>query len=135
LRTAESGGKAQQFVPNLLHRTPLSTLHVSDAEIRIIDGRTVPLARIDGHWYVIDTKPSLLNLDVAVAVPVDPMGRYDWTVEPRMRVTIPADPMNGRPDPLSMEDATADPSVVALARKFNELVITGEARPGSLSVG
>jgi len=112
----------------------LSTLHLSDAEIRIIDGRTVPLALINGRWYVIDTKPSLLRLQVAVAVPIDALGRYDWAAEPRLRVVIPADPLNGRPEPLGMEDATADPRVVALARRFNELLVTGEARPGPFSI-
>jgi hypothetical protein len=33
-----------------------------------------------------------------------------------------------------MEDATDDPQVVALARRFNQLVITGEARPGPLKM-
>jgi hypothetical protein len=107
-------------------------LHVTDAEIRIIEGRTVPLARIAGRWHVIDTKPSLLNLGVAVAIPVDEAGKDDWASEPRLEVIIPPDPSNGRPSPLELCDATDDPMIVALARRFVQLVVTGEARPGPL---
>ena len=93
----------------------------------------VPLARIDGRWHVIDTKPSLITLGVAVAIPVDDSGRDDWESQPRLEATIPADPANGRPSPIRMEDVTDDPAIVALARKFNELIIKGQARPGPLS--
>jgi hypothetical protein len=106
-----------------------------DAEIRLIDGRMVPLAKINGRWHVIDTKPSLIALDVAVAIPIDEEGRDDWESKPRLEVIVPPDPANGRPLPVHMEDATDDPYIVGLARRFVELVVTGEARPGPLRLG
>ena len=81
---------------------------------------------------MIDTKPSFLEMGVAVAIPVDDEGREDWDTFPRQEVIIPADPAKGRPLPVRMEDATDHPLVVALARCFSQLVQTGEARPGPL---
>jgi len=72
-------------------------------------------------------------MGVAVAIPVDDQGREDWDALPRQQVIIPADPAKGRPQPVRMEDATDHADVVALARRFSELVQTGEARPGPLS--
>ena len=110
----------------------MDTLTVSAAEIRLIHGRTVPLACIDGRWHVIDTKPSLLLLGVAVAVPIDEQERDDWQTQPRLTVTLPPDPASGRTFALVIEDATDDMAVVELARRFNELVKKGEALPGPL---
>jgi hypothetical protein len=109
-------------------------LPVESAEIRLINGRTLPVAQIGGKWYVIATKPSVLSLGVAVAVPIDESGREDWHTEPRLSVAIPADPASGRPNEIKMEDATDNPDVVLLAQRFEELVATGEARPGPLRV-
>ena len=113
-------------------RRTSDNLTVSAAEIRLINGRTVPLACIDGRWHVIDTKPSLLLLGVAVAVPIDDQGRDDWENQPRLTVTLPPDPTHGRPFALVIEDATDDLAVVELARRFNELVFKGVALPGPL---
>ena len=82
---------------------------------------------------MIDTKPSMLVMGVAVAIPIDEEGREDWDTLPRQEVIVPADPAKGRPLPVRMEDATDDPAVVALARRFSELVRTGDARPGPLT--
>ena len=112
----------------------MNILNVAEAEIRLIDGRIVPLVRIDGRWHVIDTKPSLIALGVAVAIPVDDSGRDDWDTVPRFEATIPADAAAGRPVPMRMQDVTDDPTVLALASRFNELVVAGEARPGPLSL-
>jgi hypothetical protein len=107
-----------------------SALHISDAEIRFIGGRMVPLAKIDGRWHIIDTKPSLIHVGVAVAIPVDEDGREDWDCQPRLRAVVAPDPANGRPVSLALEDATDDPTVVALAQRFVDLAVRGEARPG-----
>jgi len=116
---------------NHTRRTP-ENLTVSAAEIRLIHGRTVPLACIEGRWHVIDTKPSLLLLGVAVAVPIDDRGCDDWETQPRLTVTLPPDTAHGRPFALVLEDATNDFAVVELARRFNELVVKGVALPGPL---
>ena len=90
----------------------------------------VPLAMIDGRWHIIETKPSLIQVGVAVAIPVDETGCEDWDTQPRLRAVVAPDPANGRPASLALEDATDDPTVVALARRFVELAVRGEARPG-----
>jgi len=123
-----------RWLPGIETPHTLINLTVSAAEIRLIGGRMVPLAQIDGRWHVIDTKPSLLTLGVAVAIPVDDEGRDDWETLPRLSVVVPPDVHNGRPSPLEIEDATDHPAVVELARHFVELVVTGEARPGPLRI-
>jgi hypothetical protein len=116
-------------LPAIMETQLPQALWVESAEIRLINGRTLPVARICGKWYVIQ---SVLSLGVAVAVPIDESGREDWQSEPRLSVVIPADPASGRPNDMKMEDATDNPEVVLLARRFEELVATGDARPGPL---
>jgi hypothetical protein len=112
----------------------LPNLIVSDAEIRFIAGRMAPVVQINGRWHVIDTKPSLLTLGLAVVIPIDDSWNEDWESLPRFSAVVPPDPSQGRPLALEMEDATDDPAIVELARQFVELVVTGEARPGPLLV-
>ena len=94
----------------------------------------VPLACITGKWHVIDTKPSLLAMGVAVAIPLGDDGQEDWVTQPRFSAVVSPDPENGRPLPLLMEDTTDDPTVVDLARRFVEMVKFGNAHAGPMLI-
>lgn len=105
-------------------------LAIEAAEIRDQNGRPAPFAKIDGRWYDIETKPTLLVYGIAVALPVDEAGDYDHQAVHHFTAVVPSDPANGRPDALRLEDAVADERVAALARRFYELASTGRARVG-----
>lgn len=112
----------------------MGDLTITEAIIRLHAGRLSPYAQIDGRWHLIETKPSLVALGVATAIPVTTVWDEDWATEPRFSTIVPADPANGRPAPLDMEDATDDPQVVALARRFNQLAAAAAAAPGPLTL-
>jgi hypothetical protein len=89
---------------------------------RIANRRHVlPLIKTGGRWYLIETKPSLLDAGIASMIAVVADG-YDFKTNfanpSQFTAVLPADPADGRPDASVIPDATRDPAVVALARKF-----------------
>lgn len=85
------------------------------------DGRPEARADIGGIECVIETKETLLEAGVATCIPLDPQWSENWPLDVRVSV-------DGHEQMLT--SATADPRVVAAARKFAELQATGRAEIG-----
>lgn len=77
------------------------------------DGLPAIQFRLDGRLVrVLSLKKTFLDAGLVIV--------HAWDDGPPLttRATLPADPRDGRPEPMEFESATSDPQVVALARKF-----------------
>ncbi len=90
------------------------------AYIRDLDGRPALFGSFGGVECDMETKESLLEAGVVCCQPVD--FDADW---PLSVVLEGVDDQRYR-----INGATADPRAVAAARRFHELLISGEAKPG-----
>jgi hypothetical protein len=67
---------------------------------------------------------------VAMVVPMNEVGdefEEDWNGQPRFTAMVPANPAAGRNQPLRFDDATDDRTVVALARRYEEIAKRGSS--------
>lgn len=86
-------------------------------------GELVAAAWLGPVRAIITTKPSLLEIGVASCIPFEPEKFVDaWPFE----VTIE----NEDGDRELLQNATADPQVLAAASRFNELAVAGQLREG-----
>ena len=110
----------------------MAELTINAAKLAEKEGRLVPFVEIDGRWYSMETKESLLEARIVTLSPVTA------DLEPD-----PAPPLNGRGKPaprpavgqnqsLEIIHATMHPGVVALARKAAALVKSGAAKAGMI---
>jgi len=94
------------------------------AWIAMDDGRPAPVAMVGGILCDIETKETLLNAGIAFCQPVDSKLASIWPLS----LTIEVQP--GAP-PLHANWATANERIVAAARRFHELAISGQATEGT----
>jgi hypothetical protein len=109
-------------------------LDVSDAVIRLNQGRPGPFVKINGRWHWIETRPSVLALGVAMAIPMREVNgalQEDWDTTERLQATVPRE-RAGSSEPLKFDDATDDIRVVRLARLYEDLAREGQLREGPL---
>jgi len=117
------------------------TRHIEIKEAIVRDmghGYREPFIRHAGHWYLIETKPSLLANNVATIIPVGPdwqtiTDEAAWTGPRFVGQFLPV-PEIGVTDVLFFQDAINSPEVVALARRFNELAESGQLQAGPLNL-
>jgi hypothetical protein len=89
-------------------------------ETRIIksQGYSEPYIKTGGRWYLIETKPSLLDFGIATMVAVTDDFETDFANPSGFTALLPANPGDGRPENSMLPGTTDDPAVVKLARKF-----------------
>lgn len=96
-------------------------------EESVISNDRLPFARFGGKWYCIETKPTLLDAGITTLsqyagdLVTDIFGPTGFTAvfqEGEMSSTL--------------RDATTDPDVLALARKFQARCQAGTVQPGPL---
>lgn len=74
----------------------------------------------------IETKKTLLNLGIANCAPVDGTPEDSWPVS----VVIEKHQEDADPYQETLWNATANPRIVAAARRFSELLQSGNIQPG-----
>jgi hypothetical protein len=84
------------------------------AFVRVHDNRTYAMGVFGGVECFIETKPSLLEAGIASCIPED---SWSWPVS--LRVSV-----NGQEQLL--EECTADERAVAAAKKYHELLLSGD---------
>lgn len=104
-------------IMKLIEFLPEPGFEFQGASVRVVDGELTAVARIGDEPCRITTKPSLLEIGVATCIPLRPELAEDWPLS----VTIE----NDEGDRKVIECATADPAVVAAARRFNKLADAG----------
>ena len=93
------------------------------AWIGTLDGGACPFARVGGRVCVIDTKPGPLADGIAFCSPLDGEPWNDWPMD----IIVKKDE-NSLPE--RMYSCTTNPRILAAARRFQELMISGEAKEG-----
>ncbi len=75
-----------------------------------------PFVLINGQWYAIETKPTLLEMGCAVCAPVGD----DWYTPPPEPVEHFSGFFESYGETIMSRDMTNDPDIVALAKRYLE---------------
>lgn len=86
-----------------------------------VDGELTAVAVVGGYQCRIETKPTLLEIGVASCIPILALLEV-WPLSVRIELE------DG--EIRTLEEATADPAVVAAAKRFNELAAADQLRDG-----
>lgn len=81
-------------------------------------GYTEPFVKTGGRWYLIQTKPSMIEAGIASMIAVTGDFSTDYENRSEFSASLAEDPEDGRLEASIIPEATNDPVVVALARKF-----------------
>jgi len=95
-------------------------MDIKETKIIQRQGYSLPLVKTGGHWYLIETKQTLLDLGIASMIAQTAELETDFSSPAEFTAILPADPADGRPEDVVLREATSDPAIVALARKFND---------------
>lgn len=106
---------------------------IESARIIMRDGRVAPVIRMGGRCFGIETKPSILALGIVAMHPLSENFEDDFNAPQFFTATVPADPADGRLEPLHLDNFTTIPAIVDLARKFAVLTANGTAVEGPLA--